>query len=808
MYITLLKNPNNSTLRWLNNWSFGKNYKNVILSIPKFTQTMADKCDGLIVNSWEGIAQVEKYYSGIHLYQGKKPSCNSLITHSCFIVNRKTGQRIMLVITCSEAQLFLKQYKVMHTRCILKLLPTRTKHFIPTVDADIRYVTDGTGLQYLESFGKPLFLAIDSETKQEAHVRTKDGKEHVYVGILDLVSVCAVYNIAGEWVFKTIVFPWKTKKDWQSLKEINATDYPKVFQNFLYDVEYFNRWRCPIKNVLWDTEYYMRSISPDFQGAYSLGSLAGQWCETSYFWKELTSFKGEAERDEKQYREYVNYSGLDAHWTAMIALNQMVCYNKFNLFNYVLRSKFTPLCSWFNLQGMEINLETLDRLAIKYGNKKIKGEKLFSKITKGLSVNQSAKILPIFKKMAEVAKHEKITDVGHIKSTDLKAIDGLRVSHPFFGWFIDLMSSTRTADKWLSTFINFKQYRNNGKTYFKYSLNNFKTASMRLASSSSNLWLGGNAQNVNLNLREMWTPPEGYVLCSIDAPSAEAYTTGYLSDETNLIKVLLDPSIDFHKHNASGIFEIDYSDITPPKRKLAKPVGFGYFYVMQGGGLLMTMGVENVRALRDALGLSSSVSLISVCGMTISKITKLYPKIRGTWYYKQLSKIVRTGRLTFNNGYSPILSGNVLRDKREFNSAMSLEPQGLSADINLGGCVNVLLNIIKDDSDDKGIIPILQIHDELISLVPENLLVDEVDEYFKKCFTNATRIKSSGKIMRIPAGIPVYARNGKTLKADELPRGSWTKGLTVSDMVTENYNTLVKDHQLDFNLDDIEYLIK
>ena len=409
--------------------------------------------------------------------------------------------------------------------------------------------------------------------------------------------------------------------------------------------------------------------------------------------------------------------------------------------------------------------------------------------------------------MAEVAKSVGTKDIGNIRSTDIKAIDGLRVSHPMFQEFIDLMAGTRTADKWVSTYINFKQYEKwDGTKYFKYCLNNFTTASMRLACKTSNLWLGGNAQNVNMNLRQMWVPPKGYVLFSIDAPSSEAYTTGYLADEENLIKVLIDPNIDFHLYNGSGIFEIPYDKMTPAKRKLAKPAGFGYFYGMLGGGLLMTMGVENVRALREALGLGNE-SLIRVCGKTINKITKLYPRIRGTWYYQQLTKVIKFGRLVFENGFAPVICGNVLRDKNELNSVMSLEPQGLSADINLGGCTNTFLNILRKSVDDKGIIPICQIHDELLGYVPEDMLVDEADTYLRKAFYNRMKMKS-GKIMEIPPGIPVYALDGKALKADELPRGEWTKGLKVKDITTNKYRSIVEKYNLNFNPDDVEFLLK
>ena len=119
----------------------------------------------------------------------------------------------------------------------------------------------------------------------------------------------------------------------------------------------------------------------------------------------------------------------------------------------------------------------------------------------------------------------------------------------------------------------------------------------------------------------------------------------------------------------------------------------------------------------------------------------------------------------------------------------------------------VLLNILREDVDDLGILPIVQIHDELLGYVPENLSLDEADKYLQDCFRNKKMMKS-GKVMSIPPGIPVYAMDGKALKADELPRGEWTKGLTVKDVTTDKYRSLVEQHKLDFDPDEVEFLLK
>lgn len=754
-------------------WSAPKGIPIMVCTEKEFRRYgIPDKVDGIVVTSIEGLKHLLTLVREDDIFweRGSPYTHNSLLGMFNTITTH-TGRKIDAAYSHSIAAMnspMSGHVRVMYNRIMRKFLPNPNKNFIAQHPVEYTYLDgDFDYIQKVEKFGKPLFLACDLETLQNVIVNYK-GKEKRFFGVIDIASWSAVYLINGEYKIKTWVVPMRKKHHHTRFKELMEWGIPKVWHNGNYDKAYLLRWRIVPINSIWDTQYYPQSVTSDLKGFYNLAHQHALHCRYSKYWKGLANWKIDRTEDKGTYFQgFCRYSALDTHNGAELALTQMLQYNKQNLINFALKTQFIPVTTLATMENMFVNMETRFELAKEVANKKFAAMENTQKI-----FNQkynSTKLVDKVKDLSKVAKMLDVPEVPKVSKADKLTLSMLKGANSYYDYILRQIEEARLYNNWMSTYISMMLAEDSkGRTVFMTAVGSYQTQSLRFNSSQSPFWIGTNAQNIPKPLRKMMEPPPGYLLGASDAPQSESYTTGYESNCKDMIDILENPDIDWHKNTAHVCFGVPYDEVIPAMRKDAKPVGHGFNYNMKAYALLMNMGLDNARRARDTLGFDPETPLVKVCGHLINSLSNKFYIVRNHWYLVQANKVVLTGRLKCSTGLAPLILQDIQFDTKVLNSVVSLAPQHVSAYINTRGALSAALyQIYRDDT----IRYLLQIHDENVFMIPEDMSIREADQFFLDHFSNKTSYPASDKgFLSIPVGIPVYGNNWGDLNLDEIER--------------------------------------
>ena len=671
--------------------------------------------------------------------------------------------------------------------------PTLVHHRIAFHDADeyymLRQVISGNFVNHSGRVFSPVAAAIDLETSRDTTLETDSGELVRFGALIDVFGVAIGGWFEGEdrtadnMTVMTFTIDFTTEWQWELCRDVCASDMPKVFANGMYDMQYLVRWGIPPNNPVWDTEYWMRAASPDLTGDYSLQAQANVYLQDSRYWKDAISTENRA--------EYHWYNARDCHTTLSVCVAQIVGMSSKNMRNYVIGYSRIPYSLYSSMRGMEIDVPTMVRLEEEYTVKAAELNAKFKAVV-GCGVNQSAKILPMVKAMAAVNIVAGTPDVPSVDATDAKVITNIRMLDPIadtvFGW----MQDCRRTEKWLSTYIRMDtwgnhmngqtEYEDDGRRWFLWNILPFGTKSGRLSSNSSALWVGMSAHTLPAEMRKMMKAPEGYVFITSDAPQTESRVTAYESRCQALIDAV-ESGHDFHAWNASAFFGVPYEQIyddalqktlNKPLRNLAKRTNHGANYNMGAYVMATTMGIANVRHAQKSLNLPEEWSVLQVCAHLLMVFAETYVEVKESWPLELVYEVLTTGRVTCQvSGYSPVVCGNPLDFKPDLNTLISLVPQSTSAYISIKSAVR-LFNLWLADINFP-LNPVLQLHDEIISMVKKGTPVAEVDYLINTHCANANKMKfesdhSGYKTMVIPVGEVVAGATWDKLKEDPKKR--------------------------------------
>ena len=146
-----------------------------------------------------------------------------------------------------------------------------------------------------------------------------------------------------------------------------------------------------------------------------------------------------------------------------------------------------------------------------------------------------------------------------------------------------------------------------------------------------------------------------------------------------------------------------------------------------------------------------------------------YTEDKGSWPLELVAEVLKTGRVTCQvSGYSPVVTGNPLDFKPDLNTLISLVPQSTSAYISIKSAVRLFNMWLKDPTMPN---PVLQLHDEIISIVKCGTPVEDVDRVMQTACANANKMKFESdptgfKTMTIPVGDVVAGYTWDKLKED------------------------------------------
>lgn len=323
------------------------------------------------------------------------------------------------------------------------------------------------------------------------------------------------------------------------------------------------------------------------------------------------------------------------------------------------------------------------------------------------------------KQLANVLFDElNLSSGGKKRSTSADVLEKLRGKHPI----VDDILEYRKISKVSSTYIDGlkKHIRSDQKIHTSF--NQTMTQTGRLSSSEPNLQNISIRDELGKEIRKAFVAQEGYHLLSADYSQIELRMLAHMANEDHMIKAF-NEGLDIHTKTATLIFNCSPEEVDEYKRRIAKTVNFGIVYGQTEFGLSSQLNITRKEA-----------------GEFMKMYFESYPKIHE--YMNQLIDFCK------ENGYVETLFHRrreipEINDKnfmtREFGkrAAMNAPIQGSAADL-IKIAMLKMDQALKDANVNSKML--LQIHDELIFLVPDEEL-DLMQKLVKETMESAMELK-------------------------------------------------------------------
>lgn len=307
---------------------------------------------------------------------------------------------------------------------------------------------------------------------------------------------------------------------------------------------------------------------------------------------------------------------------------------------------------------------------------------------------------------------------GKKRSTSADVLEKLRGKHPI----IEDILEYRKIAKVSSTYVDGlkKHIRSDEKIHTCF--NQTMTQTGRLSSSDPNLQNISIRDELGKEIRKAFVAQEGYHLLSADYSQIELRMLAHMADEDHMIKAF-NEGLDIHTKTATLIFGCTPEEVDEKKRRIAKTVNFGIVYGQTEFGLSSQLNITRKEA-----------------GEFMKMYFDSYPKIHQ--YMNQLIDFCK------ENGYVETLFHRrreipEINDKnfmtREFGkrAAMNAPIQGSAADLIKIAMLKMDKALKEADVQSK---MLLQIHDELIFLVPDEEL-ELMQKLVKNTMESAMELK-------------------------------------------------------------------
>ena len=249
------------------------------------------------------------------------------------------------------------------------------------------------------------------------------------------------------------------------------------------------------------------------------------------------------------------------------------------------------------------------------------------------------------------------------------------------------------------------------------------TETGRFSSSNPNLQNMPRSGKGDTDVRALLEAPEGCKILSADFSQIELRVGAYLCRDEKMIETYQNNG-DIHAQTSEVIFgkeDACESKHSSEHRIIAKNCNFGIFYGLFPNGLL--------RTLKYKAGLPDAT--IEQSNKIIESIKKGYPKLVE---WQNTTKInARRRKLTETRSgrrrYLPDIDSDDFKLRgREERKALNTPIQGTAADI----LKMSMVRIVEQIADKPWLKPILQVHDELVFIVPDEH-IDEAAEFVRIC---------------------------------------------------------------------------
>ncbi|WP_303149290.1 bifunctional 3'-5' exonuclease/DNA polymerase [uncultured Cloacibacillus sp.] len=244
-----------------------------------------------------------------------------------------------------------------------------------------------------------------------------------------------------------------------------------------------------------------------------------------------------------------------------------------------------------------------------------------------------------------------------------------------------------------------------------------------------------NAQNMPrkggdpIGVRDFIQAPDGHLILSLDFSQIELRIGAFYCRDERMLDVYRDNG-DIHAATTSVIFGVSYDEAVDKhvpqykeRRTIAKNVNFGTFYGLFPKGLQKT--------LKFKAGIDKSTE---ECAEIINSLKRGYKRL-SLWQEETKAEAARRGYTETWLGrrrYLPdIWSEDWGRKSFAERCALNTPIQGTAADILKLAMAHILSGL----PERQWLKPVLQIHDELVFVIPEDRLTEATD-FIRKCMEN------------------------------------------------------------------------
>jgi DNA polymerase I-like protein with 3'-5' exonuclease and polymerase domains len=515
---------------------------------------------------------------------------------------------------------------------------------------------------------------------------------------------------------------------------LGDTEAIKIFQNGQYDITYLLRYSIIPYNYLLDTLGLFHSWYAELPRRLSF--IAAFTLQDSEFWKD----------DKLNDRhEFLRYNARDSFYTLHACISLLLEMPDYVYTNYSHTFPLQFPCLLMGMRGLKVNKEKLVELEVA-AREKIES----SRARLGVMAN-NPNFNPGSPKQVKTLFH--IYGAKELDSTDTKATVAFSAKHVLNSIIGTQLTTYRENLKFHSNYALVNLL--NGRLH--YSLNPWGTESGRFSSSGSHFNFNENygtgrvpsycsygfqIQNVPVEAKVFVDADEGFSILEIDYSQAESRTTGYLAQDLSLIDAV-ENSPDFHSHNASKFFGLDFDYIVAEAkeakknhtfsiRDLSKRTNHGANYNMGAFVLISTMGEKNLWRAKDLLKLPLNYDLQQIALHLLIGFCNTYPRLKGTNYVKEkfhtegvkflikdntyygeiIQSILDTKKLISPLGYTRYCFSNPMTSKPALNKYVAHPSQNLSVALINRAILRIQSN--KELRNENNFRLCAQIHDSLL----------------------------------------------------------------------------------------------
>ncbi|MBI1869837.1 MAG: DNA polymerase I [Chlamydiae bacterium] len=372
--------------------------------------------------------------------------------------------------------------------------------------------------------------------------------------------------------------------------------------------------------------------------------------------------------------------------------------------------------------GIPLELSQLEKMSHEFQNLLKKLElKIHTFAEESFNIHSSKELSKILFEKLKLPPIKK-TKTGY--STDASVLTELTSHHPI----IPLLLEYRQISKLKSTYVDALPslvHPKTGRLHTTFSQTSAETG--RLASLNPNLQNIPVRSHLGKKIRAAFVAPEHHILLSADYSQIELRVLAHLSEDPKLIQAF-EMDEDIHRSTAQEIFGVAEEKITDEMRAKAKVINFGIIYGMGTFGLSKELGIS----------IEESKHFIEAYHQRFPQVHEFLKLI--------LEKAKENGYVTTLFGrrrYLPNLKSSQI-SLRQLAERMAINTpiQGTAADLIKIAMINVH-HALKENSLSSKIS--LQIHDELILIVPEKE-EGTIQSLLKEKMENVTPLRVKLKI--------------------------------------------------------------